>query len=457
METENPRERLKRWLASGEARLQPLTFPQREIWENSPVPPGHPANHVCSYFELNGPVEFDELERAVGRVAQRQEAMRTSFLPGKERPLQIIRATARAIVEHRVLKPDEHEGEGLEAVMVESFRKPFDFLREPLYRVVLLQRDEDDFVLAFTIHHAVADGWTLGVFIQDLCAAYIIGLRESGKVPGLGEIKGLRESMPPVSMSCTEWGAVERARWTPAALAGPIDYWRGRLEGSQRMFEGEGTPADRELLLSKWITSLPPELADGVRELAKREGCTPYTTLLAAFQIALHRWRGVEDILVGTPVAHRNKSKVAETMGYFSGVVPLRGRVAGGRGFGEHLREVHESTMDDFAHAVPFAELAAALPELCPEGGHPVYDVRFALQNHPVPDIELPGISTSLRTWSTGTVRSDLTCELTDEDGGYEIVWLHHDAIVPRSEVEALDLIYRDVLLAAVAGTLESA
>ena len=93
---QDPRAQFKQWLESGEARLQPLALPQRELWENSPVPVADPANHICGVIEIKGPITPEQAEMALQRVIERQEALRISFLPGKERPLQMIRATGSA-------------------------------------------------------------------------------------------------------------------------------------------------------------------------------------------------------------------------------------------------------------------------------------------------------------------------------------------------------------------------
>lgn len=449
MSNEDPRARLKRWIETGQAKLHPLTLPQRELWETSPVPPGDPANHVCSFFEVQGPITFEHCQAAVSRVVERQEAMRTSFLPGKDRPLQIVRSSGETVMRFRELSEAESRPEALEEIMLEGFLEPFNFMRGPLYRLDMLQRGEDDYVLAFTIHHAVSDGWTLGAFVDDLCTAYVLELQDTGEID-LGKIGdklgGIRQSLPKLRTTHTQWGAAERALWTPAAVGEHASFWKERLAGSRRLLDAAASGGDKTGRLEKWITELPADLSAAARNLARATGTTLFNTLLGAFQIALHQWTGVDDITVGTPVANRRDAGVKETMGYFAGVVPLRGFVDPGRSFSDHVKEVQEQTMDAFAHAIPFAELAALLGESSSPDRHAIFDTRFALQNHPVPDVELPGIATRLRTRSTGTVRFDLGCELTEDDDNFEVVWLFRPSVVPREELEDLDRIYREVL-----------
>jgi non-ribosomal peptide synthetase component F len=189
-----------------------------------------------------------------------------------------------------------------------------------------------------------------------------------------------------------------------------------------------------------------------VRDLARRHGATLFSTLLAAFQITLSKWTGADDILVGTPVANRNKQAVRETMGYFSGLVPLRGQIDRARSFSASLRAVHAATVDSFANAMPFAELVQALGDPVSPGRNPVFEVRFALQNHPVPDVEVPGLSFQLKMRSTGTARFSLGCEINEQGDALEVAWLFRQNHFCPDEIQTLGRMY----LAALAGVCRS-
>jgi non-ribosomal peptide synthetase component F len=180
--------------------------------------------------------------------------------------------------------------------------------------------------------------------------------------------------------------------------------------------------------------------------LARRNGATLFSTLLAAFQVALSRWTGEEDIVVGTPVANRTRQDVRETMGYFSGIVPLRGQVERDRAFSDHVRMVHQTTVDSFANGLPFAELVRALGDSPTPTRNPIFEVRFALQNHPVPDVEIRGLSLKLRMRSTGTPRFDLGCEITEHGEALEVVWLFRESLFSQPEIEELGRLFRTVL-----------
>jgi non-ribosomal peptide synthetase component F len=255
-------------------------------------------------------------------------------------------------------------------------------------------------------------------------------------------IRGLKNTLLPVAQTYTEWAAAERAIWQPAELARRADFWKSQLAGASRIWSDVPVAAP----LQRWVSAIPADLVRGVKALAVSHSTTIFSTLLAAFQLTLSKWTGKDDILVGTPVANRNKEAVRETMGYCAGVVPLRGQIDPMQTFSNHLRAVSEAALDSFANAMPFAELAAALGENRGAGEHSIFDVRFALQNHPVPDVVLPRISTKLRMRSTGTARFDLGCELTEVGSELEVVWLFKPRKLPASNIAELNDLFLAVL-----------
>lgn len=428
---------LKQRLESGELRLHPLTFPQRELWENSPVPPGDMANHICCLIEVRGNVTLEDGKGAFQLVLDRQEALRVSFLPGKDGPVQMIRRDGVLNFRFRELREEEKSPEAVEEIARQLSSEPFDLLQGPIYRVDLLRREVDDHIFVFTIHHAIGDGWTLGLFVQELCLAYI------------QRVRGIKDPLPAVPQTYSAWGAAERAIWTPAEMAPRIAFWKSHLAGHQRLWSALEGPVTAAGLHTRLVSHFPAELAKAARELARKSGATLFSTLLLAFQVAFSRWAKTDDVLVGTPVANRSRQASNETMGYYAGVVPIRGRVDAERTFVASLRETQETTVNCFGNAMPFAELAKALGDQGAPGHNPIYEVRFALQNHPIPDVALPGLSAKLRMRSTGTARFHLACEVTEEGEQLEVVWIFRPQLFPQAEVENLGRLFQSVLTGA--------
>jgi hypothetical protein len=424
------RARLKQWLDRGEAQLHPLTFPQQELWEVSPVPVEDNANHICCLINVHGLLTERECRAAIQRVVDRQEVLRLSLLPGKEHTLQTIRKSCGINFEFREVAPKDAQPEAMEELAAEIFRAPFDFVQGPLYRAADLRRAANDHVLVFAIHHAIADGWSLGVFVQDLFAAYI------------EIVMGSSEPLPPVPQTYTAWGATERAFWQPAVLEQRLEFWRTKLAGSLRMWNPPITPGPAK----RWLSAIPANLTNETRELARQTTVTFFSVLFGAFQLAFSEWSGFDDLVVGTPVANRSGQTARETMGYYAGIVPLRGQIDRSRTAAEHLRAGHQQTIDSFANAIPFVKLVHALGEQSTVGYNPLFEVRFALQNHPMPEVSLPNLSARLSMRSTGTARFQLGCEITQAGDSLEVAWLFRENLFSRRDIENLDGIFQRVL-----------
>lgn len=394
------------------------------------MPPGDPANHICATIEIRGVVSFDLCDEALRAVVERQEALRTSFLSGEGKAAQIVLTSAETVLRCRDVTPDEE----LKNVLANIFSEPFDFVRGPLYRVEMLRLASDHHILALVFHHAIADGWTLGVFVGDFTTAYILALKESGRT--FAHIQGTKPGLPAPGLTHSGWAASEKARWQPREVEHTADYWRSRLAGSELLFKTcrDDLPIEP---LRKRVTSFSPPIVDAARALAKKAEVTLFSVLLTAFQVALFRWRAVGDVVLGVPHANRSKMQTRDTMGYFAGVVPVRLQLEPSQSFVEILKTNHAAQIEDFAHSMPFAELVKAVAPAATPFRHQIFDVRFALQNHPVPDIELPGLSTRLKTISTGTSRFDIACELTEDGDSLEVVWLFRRPVV---DDEVLDL-----------------
>ena len=189
------RARLKQWLESGEIRLHPLTFTQRELWETSPVPPADASNNICAIIHVRGLLTPQGSEAALQKVVDRQEVFGLSFLPGKSKgqSMQMIRKSGKPALVFHDLPAAQRSPEAIEELAAEIFEEPLDLVQGPLYRAHVFRRSADDHVLVFAIHHAIADGWTLGVFVQDLFTAYLQGVR------------GVNAALPPVPLSYSEW------------------------------------------------------------------------------------------------------------------------------------------------------------------------------------------------------------------------------------------------------------
>ncbi|HEX6566311.1 MAG TPA: condensation domain-containing protein [Chthoniobacterales bacterium] len=429
---------LEQWMLNGNATFHPLTFPQRELWEASPIPVTDPANHISCLIEIKGDVVPEACEMALRRVAERQEALRIAFIQGKKRPVQMVRKNSDVNFQYVTPSASQTTDEAVEEAATRVAGKPFDLLRGALCRVEVIRRGPKDHVIILVLHHAIGDGWALGLLFRELCNSYFLPVASSDA------------GLPDLPVTYTTWAKAERDFWHSGELERRGAFWKSFLSGNKRLWNSFEGPLTASGALPQRVCHFPHELAEAISVLARTNGATLFTTLLTAFQIALSRWTGDADVLVGTPVANRASRTVWKTMGYFAGIVPFRGQVEGDRTFSDSLRIVHQTAADCLANAMPFVELASALGDFSAPGHNPVFETRFALQNHPIPRTGFLGWSATLKKrCSSGTARFHLGCEITTLKQGLEVVWLYRAALFPATEIDRLADLFKAVVVAA--------
>ncbi len=386
----------------------PLSFAQQRLWFLDQLQPGSAAYNMPGAAFLEGPLAPAALAASLTALVARHEALRTRFAERDGRPVQIIDPPQP--VELSMVEASEEEAYTL--VQREAAR-PFDLGRGPLLRAGLVRLDPERHLLWLVLHHIVADGWSLGVLIGDLAALYA----------------GL--SLPELPVQYADYAIWQREQ--PADL----DWWKERLAGAPETLElpaDRPRPAVRTQRGFQVRTSLPPDLADGLRDLCRQRGATLFLGLLAAFETLLLRYTGQEDLLVGSAVANRNRPEVEGLIGLFANTLVLRGDLAGDPSFAEALDRAREGTLSAFAHQdVSIEKLVEELHPGRELGQNPLFQVVIVLQNAPI-RLELPGLTLRRVEVETGTAKFDLTLELTESAEGLTAVWeLSSDLFEPAT------------------------
>ncbi len=389
----------------------PLSSGQQRLWfldrlEND--------IHYNDHFNLRltGRVNIEVLERAIAEIGRRHEVMRAVFSEVDGDPMQTI-SPAHPLTLPRVDLRKLPEGERMtEAVRlaVEQARTPFNLSEGPLWRFHLLILADDDHVLLITAHHIAIDGWSRGVFLRELAALYP-ALSTGGPSP--------LEELPIQYADYAAW----QAEWLESAtIAGQLDYWKRQLAGAPEFL---ALPADRARPTVQkfqgtrhWL-KLSPATTASLKSLSQREGGTLFIALLAVLHALLKRYTGQEDLLVGTPVANRTRKELEELIGYFLNTLVLRANLSGDPSFRELLRREREAVLGALAHQdLPLEKL---IDELQPERNQsytPLFQVMFVLQNTPLPDLEMPGLTLRPFEIDNGTAKFDLTLSLAETAEG---------------------------------------
>ena len=390
----------------------PLSFSQRRLWFLEQMEPGRPTYNIPLVLRLAGALDGRALERALGEVVRRHEALRTVFREEEDgEPVQEPLPAAGVPLARgdlSSLPSPEREAE-VRRRAGEHARAPFDLAAGPLLRAVLLRLGGNEHVLLLSVHHIACDGWSLGIVLGELGALYGAFAR--------GEPSPLAEP----ALQYADFAVWQRRELQGAALDDELAYWRTRLAGAPALLE---LPADRPRppVQSHRGGGAPvrfaPGAAEGVRALARAAGATPFMVLLAAFQALLARWSGQDDLVVGTPVAGRPRAELEEVVGFFANTLAVRTDLSGDPSFRALLARVREAALDAFAHQqVPFERVVEALEVPRDLDRNPVFQAMFAYQGAQSAAPPFGDLAAAVDEAPSGTAKFDLMLALAEVDG----------------------------------------
>ncbi|WP_414542084.1 amino acid adenylation domain-containing protein [Nostoc sp. CCY0012] len=392
----------------------PLSFSQQRLWFLHQLDPDSTAYNGSDLVRLQGKLNVAALEESINEIVQRHEVLRTCFAFVEGRPIQKIIPELRvplSIVNLQHLPVSEREKE-IQRLEVENAQQPFDLKQAPLMRLVLLRLTEEEHILLVTMHHIISDAWSGGVFIREVSALYEAF---SNNKPSL---------LPELPIQYADY-AVWQQQWLQGKrLDTQLTYWKQQLENAKTILELPTDKPRTQLQTSlgkKYSFTLSPTLSNNLKSLSQQEGVTLFMTLLAAFNTLLYHYTKQEDILVGSPIANRNRSELEGLIGFFVNTLVLRTKLSHNPSFKELLQQVREIALGAYAHQdLPFEKLVAELQLERTLNHSPLFQVWFVLQNAPKSNLELEGLNLSILEGDSGTVRHDLKLQLTEIPEGIE-------------------------------------
>lgn len=390
----------------------PLSFAQQRLWFLYQLDPGSTAYNGSTAVRLQGLLDRRALEQSINEVVRRHETLRTCFAVVEGRAVQKIAdalTVSLPLVDLQDLPQTEREAEVLRLGRVDT-QQPFDLTQAPLMRLTLVRLDSAEHVLWVTMHHIISDAWSAGVFIREISALYDAFCTK----------KPVR--LPELPIQYADF-AVWQQQWLQGeVLDTQLAYWKRQLDGAKTVLE---LPTDRPRTPlqtsrgAKHSFALSPTLSQSLKSLSQQAGVTLFMTLLAGFNALLYRYTGQEDILIGSPIANRNRSEIEGLIAFFVNTLVLRTALSNNPSFAELLQQVREVALGAYTHQdLPFEKLVAELQLERNLSHAPLFQVWFVLQNAPVSTLDLPGLKLSFLETESGTVRHDLKLDLTETAEG---------------------------------------
>jgi len=423
-------ERLRKLARQPQTR--PLSFAQRRLWFVQQIEPNSTVYNMQRVARFAGELDIGALREALNAIAARHETLRTRFTAEEGEPVQVIEAEVRLElpIEDLTSLPATERHLAIKQSIEAAMNRPFNLSLDRLVRVSLMRLGPAEHVLIVNMHHIVSDEWSFQVFFRELAEFYS------------SLIKGDSIRLPDLPIQYSDYAMWQRERLTGEVFESQLGFWKAHLSGNP---PGVELPTDRP----RRANPMPPgaaqwrgvsrELAQQLRRLASRQGTTLFTVLLAAFKTLLYRYTHQPDIIVGSPVAGRNRVETEDLIGFFVNTLPLRSRVAGEMSFLELLSQVREIAMGAFSHQdLPFEKLVEALQPDRSVHATPFVNVMFYVLHEQSEASEWPGLNLELLDTGVGPAKFDLTLSVNEKEAGLVASALYNRELFDPETIERL-------------------
>ena len=387
----------------------PASFAQMRLWLHARMIDEPAAYHITERLRLDGALDAHALRLSCDALIARHEALRTTFTESADGVQQTVHAPARCPW-HNVDLSDVAAPERIaraEQIARKDEAEPFDLMQGPLMRACLIRLDANTHWLAITLHHIVADGWSVDVMLAELGSFY--------------RSYAMKEpvSLTPLPIQYADYALWQR-RWLDAGeRESQLAFWREQLNDNVLILPGAAPrPAQRSARGARHLFRIDSRLAQQVRALANAQRATPFAVLLAALNALLARASGESRIQVGVPAANRERGETAGLIGFFVNTLALATRVGVTQPFGALVEQVQRGLIDAQSHQdVPFEQVVEALGVVRSASHNPLFQVMaaYGARRH-LPS--LADVSIAMLPSGSPFAKFDLTLGFEENDDG---------------------------------------
>lgn len=414
--------------AGARDRPLPLSLAQQRLWLLTRIDDASAAYHMPSATRLRGPVDAPALGRALKALVARHEALRTRFETIDGEPCQRIADADAFEMRYLDLRGEADLERRRRALDAAFFDASFDLERDLPLRAELLRLGEEEYEFRLVAHHIVADGWSVGIALDELNRLYA------------AERDGRPAALPPLALQYADFAIWQREWLAQGQFERQANFWKRALAGAPTLLE---LPTDRRRPTVQRFDGenvevrFDPALTAALRGLAQRHDATLYMVLLAAWAALLSRLSNQRDIVIGSPVAGRNRSEVEPLVGFFVNTLAMRIDLDDEPTVAELIARTRRTVLEAQAHQdLPFDQVVEATNPARDIAHSPIFQVMLALENLDLPSLALPGVEADAVALGQQDAKFDLTLELSARDGGLGGHLNYATALFDRATVE---------------------
>ncbi|MBW1248004.1 non-ribosomal peptide synthetase [Pseudomonas tolaasii] len=409
----------------------PQSLAQNRLWITWQLDPHSSAYTIPGGLRLRGELDEDAVRASFRHLIGRHEALRTRFYERDGQAFQRVEATADfdlQVIDLSDLPAAEREARA-QQIREDEARTQFDLEKGPLLWVTLVRLDDEDHQLLVTLHHIIADGWSLTVLIDEFSSLYAAA------------IQGQTLELPPLALQYADYGSWQRQWLAQGEGQRQLAYWKTQLgEEHPSLSLATDHPRSAQHLhsASRHSVRLSVSLSEAIRQTAQANQSTPFMLLLAAFQSLLHRYSGQRDIRIGVPNANRPRQETQGLVGFFINTLVLRAELDGQLPFNQLLAATRETVIGAQAHQdLPFEQLLEAFPQAREQG---LFQVMF---NHQQRDLSalrrLPGMLADELPWHSREAKFDLQLHSEeDRNGRLSLAFDYADELFDATTIQRL-------------------
>ncbi|ARK95672.1 non-ribosomal peptide synthetase [Burkholderia pseudomallei] len=405
-----------------------LSLAQQRLWFLTQLEGVSEAYHMSGAVRLDGPLNREVLQRALNRIVMRHEALRTCFVREEGEPIQVIQPHADLTMSYHDLREAEQSEQQAKNLSQAHASAPFDLSRDLPVRVLLLQLADEAHVVQVVMHHIASDGWSVGVFLQELSALYGSFIAEQG------------DPLAPLPLQYADYAAWQRRWLASGQLEKQGAFWQTNLSGAPTLLElptDRPRPPKQSHAGASVEVKLGAALSERVKRLSQRHGVTPYMTLLSSWAAVLSRLSGQEEVVIGSPVAGRNRTEVEALIGFFVNTLALRLDLSSEPTVGELLKRTKAQVLSAQAHQdLPFDQVVERVKPPRSTAHPPLFQVMFVWQNAHEGSLQIPGLR--LSTWGDPLTMApfELTLAVREHQDDIACTLTYATSLFDRATVE---------------------